>query len=85
MNDIFFRELTYRERDFAFFQQDFATAHSADISMREIERVFHDSIINRDLWPPRSSDMTPLRYLSMGWIEKCCVQEKPTHSGRTET
>ena len=45
VNDIltpFFRELTYRERDFAFFQKDSATAHTADISIREIERVFHD-------------------------------------------
>ena len=38
----FFRELTHRERDFALFQQDSATAHTADISMREIERVFHE-------------------------------------------
>ena len=29
-----------------------------EISMREIERVFHDRIISRDLWPVRSPDMT---------------------------
>ena len=27
--------------------------------MREIERVFHDRIISRDLWPARTPDMTP--------------------------
>ena len=59
VNDIltaFFRELTDRERDFAFFQQGSATAH---ISVREIDRVFHDRIISRNLWPAHSLDMTP--------------------------
>ena len=55
----FFRELTNRGRDFTFFQQDSATAHTADILMREIERVFHDRNISRDLWPARSPDKTP--------------------------
>ena len=61
VNDIltsFFRELTDRERDAAFFQQDSATAHTAVISMCEIERMFHDRIISRDLWPAHSPDMT---------------------------
>ena len=55
----FFRELTDRERDLPFFQEESATAHTADISMREIEFAFHDRIISRDIWPARSPDMTP--------------------------
>ena len=69
VNDIlilFFRELTDRERDFTFFQQDSATAHTADISMLKIEHVFYDRIISRDLWPARSHDMTPLQFISLG-------------------
>ena len=31
--------------------------------MREFERVFHDRIISRDLWPAPSHDMTTLRFL----------------------
>ena len=67
VNDIltpFFGELTDRERHFAFFQQDSATAHTADILMREIERMFLDRIINGDLWPARSPDMTPCDSIS---------------------
>ena len=81
VNDIlspFYWELTDRERDFTFFQQDSATAHTADISMREIERVFHDRIINRDLWPTCSSNMTPCDSISGVYSKMLCTWQ--THA-----
>ena len=45
--------------------------------MREIECGFHDRIISKDLWPAHSPNMIPLRFLSLGYIEKCCLQDNP--------
>ena len=61
---IFIKELTDTERDFAFLQKDSATARIADI-----ERVFNERIISRDLWPARSPDMTPLNFYLWGRLK----------------
>ena len=57
--DPFFDELTYQECMSVFSQQDFATAHTADRSMRELRRIFGRRIISKELWPPRSPELTP--------------------------
>ena len=73
----FFRELTNRERNFAFFQQDSATAHTVDISMREIEYVFHDGIITRYLWSARCPDMTPYDFYLWGRLKNAVYKTNP--------
>jgi hypothetical protein len=60
VNDIlnpFFCQLTAEERQHGYFQQNNATAHTANATMVAIREVFEDRIINRGLWPPRSPDL----------------------------
>ena len=80
VNDIltpFFMELTDREHDFAFFQQDSATAYTADNSTYKIGRVFHDRIISRDLWPADSPDMTPCDFYFSDGLNNAVYKTKP--------
>jgi hypothetical protein len=61
VNDIlnqFFNQLTAEERQHGYFQQDNATAHTANATMVAIREVFEDRIISRELWPPKSSDLS---------------------------
>ena len=70
-NDIpnpFFNQLTADEKQYGYFQQGDATAHTANATMVDatahtanatmvaIQEVFEDGIISRGLWPPRSPD-----------------------------
>ena len=45
--------------------------------MREIERVFHDRIISRDLWPTRSSDMIPCDFYLWGRLKNAVYRTNP--------
>ena len=43
-----------------YYQQDGATCHTSNASMREIENFFfQDGIISKNLWPHRSPDLKP--------------------------
>ena len=45
--------------------------------MREIECVFHDRIISRDLWPARSPDMAPCDLYLWGRLKKAVYRTNP--------
>jgi hypothetical protein len=62
VNDIL-NQLTAEERQYGYFQQDNATAHTANAAMVAILEVFEDRIIRRGLWPLRSLF---LRFLYLG-------------------
>jgi hypothetical protein len=51
------------DMDKAYFQQDGATRHTSNASVREIESYFGDRLISKNLWPPRSPDLTPHFFL----------------------
>ena len=53
------------------------SAHTADISMRKIEHVFHDRIINRDLWPACFPDMTPWDFYLWGRLKNAVYKTNP--------
>ena len=55
----FFAELTDEEKDYAYFIQNNATAHTANDTMLELTNIFGDCILSRGLWPPRSPDLNP--------------------------
>lgn len=43
-----------------YFQHDGATAHTANTTLALLRSTFHeDRVISKDLWPPRSPDLTP--------------------------
>ena len=54
----FVNQLTDDEITTGYYQQDGATCHTSDASMREIGSFFQDRIISKTLWPPRSPDLT---------------------------
>jgi inhibitor of nuclear factor kappa-B kinase subunit alpha len=54
----FFEQLTDDERQYGYFQQDNATAHTARNSISALQEVFDDRIISTGLWPPRSPDLS---------------------------
>jgi hypothetical protein len=51
-------QLTAEERQYGYFQQDNATAYTANATMVAIREAFEDRIISRGLWPPRSPDLS---------------------------
>jgi hypothetical protein len=40
-------------------QQDGATAHTANNSMKLLNEIFGECVISTNLWRPRSQDLTP--------------------------
>jgi hypothetical protein len=52
----FFEQLTDDERQYGYYQQDNAPAHTAQNSISALQEVFDDRIISTGLWPPRSQD-----------------------------
>jgi hypothetical protein len=47
-------EITY-----TWFQQDGATVHTANNSMKFLNEIFREHVISRNLWPPHLPDITP--------------------------
>ena len=52
-------QLTDDELTTGYYQQDGATCHTSNASMPEIESFFQNRIVPKNLWPPRSPDLTP--------------------------
>ena len=60
----FIAQLTEEEREYAFFQQDGATAHTLRISMSYVhEALGEDRLVSTGAWPPRSPDLSTWDYL----------------------
>jgi hypothetical protein len=53
-----FEQLTHDERQYAYFQQDSATEHTARNAMSVLCEMFSDRFISTELWPPSSSDVS---------------------------
>ena len=70
-------ELTYTERLTGCFQQDNATAHTANESMTELRHVFCCRIISKELWPTRSPDLTPNDFYFWGRMKNRVYETNP--------
>ena len=57
--DPFLAQLNRQEKQAGFFQQDGATAHTSRLSINRLREVFGERLISRNIWPPRSPDLTP--------------------------
>jgi hypothetical protein len=64
-----FKQLNDDKRQYGYFQQDSATAHTANNSMRALQEVFNDRIISTGLWPPRSSDLSVCDFYLWGILK----------------
>lgn len=65
----FLNELHDDELQNGLFQQDGATAHTAQATLQYLEEFYGDRLISRNLWPPRSPDLTPLDYFLFGYLK----------------
>ena len=79
-------QLTHDELTTGYYQQDGATCHTSNASMREIERYFQDRIISKKLWPPRSPDLTPADFFLCGLLKgKVYTKIQPSQSNNSKT
>lgn len=69
MLQVFIDQLHEDELQEGFFQHDNATAHTAAATVTFIQQYFDDRMIGRNLWPPRSPDLTPLDYFLFGYLK----------------
>ena len=79
-NEFLFTKFEEEDIGNIWFQQDGATCHISEATLDVLRPVFEDRIISGradDVWPPRSSDMTPLDYYLWGVVKDKCSPEKP--------
>jgi hypothetical protein len=70
-------QLTHEELTEGCFQQDGATCHTSNASVREIESYFGDRLISKNLWPPRSPDLAPPDFFLWGLLNSHVYSKKP--------
>lgn len=73
----FTNQLTSYERKHCWFQQDSATCHTSRESLKNIKKTFKNRVISKDLWPPRSPDLTPLDYFLFGYLKNKIFKNLP--------
>ena len=73
----FFNMLRGPEKEYCYFQQDGATAHTSRNSMQEIENVFGDRVISRGRWPARSPDLSACDFYLWGNLKQKVYRINP--------
>ena len=62
------------------FQQDGATCHTADLTLRLLQKKFPGRVVSKrgDIeWPPRSPDLTPPDFFLWGFLKSKVYANKP--------
>jgi hypothetical protein len=65
------------EISYSWFQQDGATAHTAAVSMKLLSEFFTERIISKNLWPPRSPDLSPPDFYLWGAAKSTVYRDRP--------
>jgi hypothetical protein len=65
-------EITY-----SWFQQDGATAHTANNSMKLLNEIFGERVFSRNLWPPCSPDLTTPDFYLWGAAKSAVYRDRP--------
>ncbi|KAJ4446929.1 hypothetical protein ANN_13630 [Periplaneta americana] len=73
----FVEQLDDVELSQGYFQQDGATCHTLNESMELIASFFDDRIISRNLWPPRSPDLTTPDFFLWGYLKDRVYATRP--------
>ena len=74
---LFVEQLDDVEQSQGYFQQDGATCHTSNESLDLIASVFDDRIISRNLWPPRSPDLTTPDFFLWGHLKDRVYATRP--------
>jgi len=59
------------------FQQDGATAHTANMSVALLDDEFAERIISKTIWPPRSPDLSPPDFFLWGAMTNSVYSNNP--------
>jgi hypothetical protein len=78
----FFKQLIDEERQYDYFQQGDAMAHTANSSKKTLQEVFDGKIIRTALWPPGSADVSVCDFYLWGIIEGKVYRNK-SHTAET--
>ena len=70
-------QLTDDELTTGYYQQDGATCHTSNASMREFESFFQDRIISKNLCTPISPDLTPADFFLWGLLKDKVYKNTP--------
>ncbi|KAJ4449805.1 hypothetical protein ANN_01211 [Periplaneta americana] len=73
----FVEQLDDVELSQGYFQQDGATCHTSNESMELIASFFDDRIISRNLWPPRSPDLTTPDFFLWSYLKDRVYATRP--------
>jgi hypothetical protein len=73
-------EITY-----SWFQKDGANAHTANNSMKLLNEIFGAHVISRNLWPLRSSDLTPPDFYLWGAAKSAVYRDRPRTRNELKT
>jgi hypothetical protein len=67
----------FNEERFCWLQQDGATLHTANSTMEVLKQFFDNRIVCKNLWPPRSPDLTPPDYFLWGYLKQVVHSNRP--------
>jgi transposase len=76
--DQFAETLTEEDIAHGWFQQDNAPPHTANQTLKHLEMYFGERLITRNLWPPRSPDLSPPDFFLWGYLKSQVYCNKPT-------
>ena len=79
LNEFLFTKIEEENIGNIWFQKDGVTWHTAEVTLNVWRPVFEDLIITRRtdvIWPPWSSDLTPLDYYLWGAVKDKCYADK---------
>ncbi|WP_370716200.1 hypothetical protein [Sphingomonas sp. IW22] len=73
----FISKLTEEEISSGYYQQDNARPHVSNLSLSRIHEIFEDRLISKNLWPPRSPDLTPPDYFLWAHLKRVAYRKNP--------
>jgi hypothetical protein len=74
----FCAQLTEEERQSFLFQQDGATCHTSRVSLQRVHDVFSEErTVSKNLWPPRSPDLTTCDFFLWGHLKSTVYETNP--------
>lgn len=72
----FLRQLHDDELQTGYFQQDGATAHTANTTLNYLREFYGDRLISKNVWPPRSPDLTPCDFFLFGHLKNTIFRNR---------
>jgi hypothetical protein len=76
--DEFCAQATEEERQSFFFQQDGTTRYTSQVSLQRVHEVFSEErTVSKNLWPPRSPDLTTCDYFLWGHLKSTVYETNP--------